>query len=72
MRYGDCPICGKGILYLKAEACSPKCDNKRLLLLQDEAPFEPPPKPESKPTPEPEPEPLGNEDPFPWLDREIL
>lgn len=25
MRYGDCPICGKGIVYEGGEYCSPDC-----------------------------------------------
>lgn len=29
-RYGDCPVCGKGIKYLGAPTCSPKCDLLRL------------------------------------------
>jgi len=39
-RYGDCPVCGKAIVYLGATACSPKCDSKRLV------PSEPDPDPE--------------------------
>ena len=54
-RYGDCPVCGKAIVYLGATACSPKCDSKRLVPLDPE------------PDPEPEEPELDLKEMCPWL-----
>lgn len=70
MRYGDCPICGKGILYESAKACSPRCDKERLDRLRGDVPLPEVPVAEDavEKTPEAKPEASDDDlDPCGWL-----